>query len=355
MNEQANNQAPAEAAPAHGRRRGRKRRIALVVIILLALAGVIYYLWSRQFETTDDAFLETNITNLAIRVAGQVQEVKIDDNQEVRAGELLVSIDPRDLQAKVDQARSALAAARSQAEVAQAQVKAAQAAAEQVRAQLAGAQAQNQRAQEDLRRFESLFKENVTSQQQYQLALATAKSTQAAMEAAQKAVGAADAQVAQAVAGVQAAQDRVGQAQAALAQAELNLSYARVTAPISGRVTSKNVDIGDYLQVGQPLLALVPSEFWVVANFKETQLTRMRPGLAVTIKIDAYPARKFRGHVESIQRGSGAVFSLLPPENATGNYVKVVQRVPVKIVFDEPLGDVPLGPGMSVVPRVRVR
>jgi membrane fusion protein (multidrug efflux system) len=169
-------------------------------------------------------------------------------------------------------------------------------------------------------------------------------------------VAAAESEVALSEAGVETAAAGVQQAEARLQQAELNLSYTKIVAPRSGRVTGRTVQLGNYVQPGQALLTLVPDEMWVIANFKETQLTDLRPGQAADVRVDAYPNRKFKGHVDSLQAGSGAQFSLLPPENAVGNYVKVVQRIPVKIVFDEPLPpDLDIAPGMSVVPQVRVK
>jgi membrane fusion protein, multidrug efflux system len=285
-------------------------------------------------------------------------------------------------------------AARDRLAQANAEVQMANANAEQARAAAAAAEAEASRAGADALRYEELAPQGSVSRQELERAQATAKSATAVLEAARKRVAAVDAQVTQARAAVQvatqslrqagsqvaeaagrhtaakAAPDQVAatraqvqtseaeiaQMRAALDLAELQLTYTRVTAPVDGRVTKRTVEAGSYVQVGQALLALVPAEFWVVANFKETQLGRMRPGQTVEIRVDTYPDRRFRGRVDSIQSGAGARFSLLPPENASGNYVKVVQRVPVKIVFDEPTDPShPLGPGMSVVPSVRVR
>jgi len=285
------------------------------------------------------------------------------------------------------------AAARDKLAQANAEVQVATASAEQTRAEAAAHEAEASRAAADAQRYQDLAPEGSVSRQEVDRAVATAKSAEAALEAVRKKIAAADAHVAQARAAVQvatqslrqaasqvaeaagrltaagAAPDQVAsmraqvqtsdaeiaQMRAALALAELQLSYTRIVAPVDGRVTKRTVEAGSYVQVGQALLAVVPNDFWVVANFKETQLGRIRPGRPAEIRVDAYPDRRFRGHVDSIQSGAGARFSLLPPENASGNYVKVVQRVPVKIVFDEPADPShPLGPGMSVVPSVRV-
>jgi membrane fusion protein, multidrug efflux system len=292
--------------PREGARRNRPwyRRpipVALAVLAVVALLafGIPYYLYSRSHESTDDAFIQADVVPISPKVPSHVMGVYINDNQFVKPGELLVRLDPRDFQAQLAQARANLAAAQAQASLAQANV----------------------------RRFEALFRQRAASAQDRDNAVAQARTATA----------------------------QIAQLQAAVQQAELNLSYTDITAPDAGRITQKSVEPGQYAQVGQPLCSIVTDRLWVVANFKETQLRGMRPGEPVTIEVDAYPGHPLKGHVDSVQRGSGAAFSLLPPENATGNYVKVVQRVPVKIVFDQPPDPGrPLGPGMSVVPSVKI-
>jgi len=217
------------------------------------------------------------------------------------------------------------------------------------------AQARLTSAQSELQRSEGL-RPGAIAPQQLQNLRSTVEAAQAQLLAAQKAVSAADAQVVLAKSKLRTDQAAIASAQAGVDRAQLDLSYTRIVAPESGRITQKNVEPGDYVQIGQNLTALVPRNVWVIANFKETDLDLMRPGQPASISIDAYGGRTVPGKVQSIQRGAGAAFSLLPPENATGNYVKVVQRVPVKIVFtDDPEQRMLLGPGMSVVPKVRVR
>jgi membrane fusion protein (multidrug efflux system) len=303
--------------------------------------------------------------------------------------------------AVVGQASAALEAARDQTEVLRARlrqddatIQAAQAAAQQAQARAKAADADAGRAAADAERYRALFRKDEVSRQVLDRAEAEARATAANLEAARQAAAAAEAQLSQARAArasteaglriaerqvaqaearlkeakagpeqvrarqadVRAFQAQVAQQKAAAEQAQLNLSYTRIVAPDSGYVTRKSVQPGNFVQPGQNLMALVSDRIWVVANFKETQITGMRAGQDVELRIDAYPDRKLRGKVDSIQAGSGARFSLLPPENATGNYVKVVQRVPVKIVFAEPPPkEMKFGPGMSVVPRVRVR
>ena len=428
-----------------------KRRLLFgvigIVLLLGTVTGVRYWLHARLYESTDDAFIEGHATQVSPKVSGYVQKIYITDNQQVKAGELLVEIDPRDYEARLAQARAALAAATARTKAARAglaltrvtagagveqassgveaarsgveQARAAAAAAQgrvnqlsaavdtaqanvaQAQAQVVAAEAEAVRARADVVRYQSLFDKDVVSRQQFDQATAAAATANAQLEAARRRVAAAEAQVVEARAAQGAAADQyrqslsqitgtqaqagqaagklseansapqqvavrqsevdttsaeIEQAEAAVRQAEIDLSYTKIYAPEDGRVTRKSVEQGALLQPGQALFVLVPAEMWVVANFKETQLNRMRPGQAVEIRMDAYPGTMFRGHVDSFQTGTGSRFSLLPPENATGNYVKVVQRLPVKIVFDEQSDSEHLiAPGMSAEPEVKVR
>jgi membrane fusion protein (multidrug efflux system) len=257
------------------------------------------------------------------------------------------------LQAKVNEAKAAVAAAKAGLDQATQNAVSAEANIGQARAAEEASRTEANRAHNELERYQHLSAEAVTQQQliNYQ---AAAKAADANLAAALQKTVWAEANAKAAAAQITLAQAQVEQAEAALSAANLQLSYATIKAPIAGNVTNRSVQSGDYIQVGQALLALVPRDVYVVANYKETQLDLMKPGEDATLTVDAYPGRTFHGKVDSIQRGSGAAFSLLPPENATGNYVKVVQRVPVKITFRVP-DDMVLGPGMSVVPRVKVR
>jgi membrane fusion protein (multidrug efflux system) len=324
--------------------------------LLVVVAVVAYYFhYVAPYESTDDAFIEGNVTIISPRVPGPVTRLLVRDNQHCKEGDLLLEIDPGDFETKVAQVEADLASAHSQLGQARAQEVVDEAKVGQQRAAVTSADAAAERAAADLKRYETV-ESRAISQAQLDLARSQARSTQAEVEVTRNQVKAAEAQLGLSHVSVEAASARVKQAEASLQQAKLDLSYTKVTAPISGRVTRRTVERGAYVQTGQSLLALVPDEVWIVANFKETQLTHMRPNQPVTIRVDAYPKHEFKGRVDSIQSGTGARFSLLPPENAVGNYVKVVQRVPVKILFDGPLDDqLDIAPGMSVVPKVRVK
>ena len=347
-----------EIVPPPPRKRGRRLKLILSgvgALILLVVVIIYYQIFIAPYESTDDAFVDGYVAVISPRVPGQVTRLQVIDNQEVKEGDVLVEIDPRDYEASLAQARADLAVARSQSDQAQAQVTVSETKVAQAQAVLAAADAEAQRAEADLKRYQSV-EVRAVSKSAFDLVQAQARTAAANVVAAESQTNAADADVALSRTGVEAATAAVGQAQAKLQQAELNLSYTKIVAPVDARVTARTVQTGNYVQPGQALLALVPKDVWVTANFKETQLTYMQPGQPVTLSVDAYPGRKFHGRVDSLQAGTGARFSLLPPENAVGNYVKVVQRVPVKIVFDGPLPtNLDIAPGMSVVPEVRVK
>jgi len=347
-----------ESPPVMDSSGSRKRFIPMAVALGLLIVGAVavyYFVFSRPYQTTDDAFIDGHTIPISPQVAGHVLAVLITDNQSVKKGDPLVQIDPRDYDAALALARADLAAAQSRLAQAQHQVIVSRAKAEQDRAAVGVAEAESTRAGANLTRYQNI-ESRAVSREQVDTATAAAHASAAALEEARKKADASDAQIGQDQAQIPTADAGVHQAAAALRQAELNRSYADIAAPEDGWVTHRVVEQGQYVQVGQAFLAIVPRNIWITANFKETQLTYMKPGQPVWIRIDAFPQKKFKGHVDSIQAGTGAQFSLLPPENAAGNYVKVVQRVPVKIVFDE--GEVPqqmLPLGASVVPEVKVR
>jgi membrane fusion protein (multidrug efflux system) len=340
-------------------KRGGFRRIigltvTAVVILGLIGGGTRYWLDARHFETTDDAFIDTYTTQMAPRVAGQVTKLLFADNQHVSAGQTLVLIDPRDYQTKLDQAKAQHASAEATLQQAQAQVAVQQANVDQVTANVRVAEADLLHARQDYDRYQTIAS-GAVSRQQIETATATFHSAQAKLDASRQTVGGAQAQVRAAQAQVLAAQASLLETEANIQAASLQLSYCTIVAPVAGIVTHRTVSAGNYVGAGQPLFALVQDDRWVTANFKETQLADIRPGQDVDLAIDAFPSLTFHGKVDSFQGGTGTAFSVLPAENATGNYVKIVQRLPVKIIFDDPrLKDYPLAPGMSVTPSVRV-
>jgi membrane fusion protein, multidrug efflux system len=333
------------------------------LIIGGAIAGVLLvvaFLWwlhARNYESTDDAFIDAHVVRVAPRIAGQVARVLVHDNQSVDAGEVLVEIERADPQSRLEQISSQGVEAQTQLEQARAQLPVSEAAYEQALANASAARAQSAKAQRDVKRYQALHQENpkAVSRTQLDQIVTTADDVRAQLEVAEEQVRSAAAQREVARVQVTGAQARERTLQAQIGEAQLNLGYTRIVAPFAGHVTQKSVTVGSYLAVGQQLMAIVPLDLWVTANFKETQLALMRPRQHVEISVDACPKVTLPGHVDSIQRGAGQAFALLPPENATGNYVKVVQRVPVKIILERVPRDCPLGPGMSVEPTVQVR
>jgi len=330
--------------------------VIIGVALLLGVGGLIWWLHARHFETTDDAFIDGHIIHVSPRVAGRVISLNVNDNELVPADKVVINIDPAPFEAALNQAKAAQQQAEAKLEQAKADQIVAQANSEQARADVLVAEANATNAARDLTRYQNLMPA-ARSQQQLDAATAAQQSTAANLVAAKKRVASVEAQVQSAATNVEAARAAVSAAVAQVQQSSLDLQYTQVTAGQRGFVTRRTVEAGNFVQVGQDLMTIVQPDVWVTANYKETQLRRMRRGQEVTIHVDAYPDRKLKGHVDSIQTGTGAVFSLLPPENATGNFVKIVQRIPVKIVFDDdPNGrDYVLSPGMSVEPRVKVR
>lgn len=327
-----------------------------LALVALGVAGFLYWQAAiHPFETTDDAFVDARQFAVAPKVAGYVVDVPVTDNQHVAAGDVLFRIDPRDYRIALEQAEGQVEAAEAAIRNIDAQVEAQGAQIDVAKAQVDQADAALRFANEDADRYKTLAQRGAGTIQQSQQSTSNLQQQQANLAranagvvAAQKQIGALDAQKA-------SAQASLAQARAQRDQARLNLGYATVTAAQAGRVVRLTGARGQYAQAGQSLSMFVPDDIWVVANYKETQITDMRPGQPVEIAIDAYPDRRITGRVDSVQPGSGTAFSLLPAENATGNYVKVTQRIPVKITADHWPTDVAIGPGMSIVPRVRVR
>lgn len=316
--------------------KGVKRKIAFTVAaIAIAAAGVWIY-HELQYQSTDDAYVETTTVNVAPRVSGQIEEVYITDNQFVKEGDLIAVIDDADYKVKLEQADSSY----EKIKLDQQYAKASHAAAESNIAL----------AKKDLDRYRNLYEQGAVSKQTFDNAQVNYDNAQAGLTQAQQALFS-DKN------GKTVADANLRTAKAARDKAALDLSYTKIYAPQSGTVSSRRVEKGMYVTAGSPLFTLVPENVWIVANFKENQLTHMKPGQTVDIKIDTYPNKVFKGRIDSIQRSSGAKSSLFPPENAVGSFVKIVQRIPVKIVFTEDYdkSEYNIVPGMSVVPKVKIK
>ena len=312
------------------------KKVVIGIVIIIAVFAGIFVHNSMKYQSTDDAYVETTTVQVAPRVSGQIIEVHIDDNQRVKKGDLVAVIDPADYEIKLEQA----------------QAKYEKALFEQKNAVVArkAANSEISAAKADLDRYTNLYKGGAVSKQmldaaqtRYDNALARQMTAEQAVMSNGKNIKVADAEIKE----LKALRD----------QAKLNLSYTKIYAPQDGTVSSRKVEEGMYVNVGSPLFTIVPDDVWIVANFKENQLRHMKAGQIVEIKIDTYPDKKFKGKIDSIQRSSGAKSSMFPPENAVGSFVKIVQRIPVKIVFDEPIDKniYNIVPGMSVVPKVKVK
>lgn len=343
--------------PAESTRSGNhKRKIAAAAVFaILALIGAVVVYYYMQYKgthiTTDDAFVEGNVHLIASRVSGTVKAINVKDNQFVKQGDVLVELDPADYDVKVTEAQSGLNAERAKLSENEARVEAARRMLSELAARVDAAKAAHElqkanldQAELDARRAEGLFRKDAISKERYERAataykvgLAQVKAAEEELKGAGSGVETQRATIKKEEATRTSQSSIIRQKEAALEAAKLNTGYTRLSAPIDGYVTKKSVEIGNQVQIGQPLMAIVDlvSDVHVVANYKETQLEKVKPGQKVEIKVDTYPGKTFKGKVDSIMAGTGAAFSLFPPENATGNYVKVVQRIPVRIVLDQ--------------------
>ena len=343
--------------------------LGALLVAAICFFALTYFCAALTHESTDDAFIAGHVISVAPRISGQIAAVHIVDNQLVHSNDLMIEIDPADTSTTVAQKNAAAEAETANyqtilaaLELMRTKLTTANDTARESQADADAMAATDSRAQADLKRAGDLLKQKTISAQEYDGTEATAKASTANLnsarqkaEADQSRIKEANAELVATQASVATELAKIRQAQSDVDAARLDLSYTKIFAAADGRVTRKSVEPGDYVQIGQALLALVPTDVWVVANFKESQLKNMKPGQHVEVEIDALGGKAFAAHVDSIQAGSGAQFSLLPPENATGNFVKVVQRVPVKIVFDDALpANHTLGPGLSVTPTVTV-
>ncbi len=327
--------------------------LVILAILVAVIYSIVLFVHSLSHESTDDAYVTGTVVPVAAEVKGRVVKVYINDNEEVAAGTPLVEIFPEDYVSALTEQKEAVLRFQSEEQELQASIAEKRKSLAQAQANLEATRADEALATKELKRYENLRKEEVVSASQYD-------NTESRFEVARARKDAAEAAIAETEAALKTAQARlttqgfkIKEAQASLDRAQLDLKRTVVVAPVSGMIAKKNVDPGKYVQPGQPLLSIVNGEMWVIANFKETQIKKMAVGQPVEVRVDAYPRTTFKGHVDSLQPGTGSAFSLLPPENATGNFVKVVQRVPVKIVMEsKPDRNNPLWPGLSVIPTV---
>jgi membrane fusion protein, multidrug efflux system len=329
------------------------------LILLLVLAGgiflAVYFVRSLSHEKVDDAHVAGTIVPIASEVRGQVVKIHFKDNQSVTMGTPLLEINSDDFDSLFQEKKATVSRLTAEEQETQAAIEEKKKALVQAKAGLTAAQAEESLAAQELERQNKLYKEGLITTSQFEHADSLLQVSRARKDATAAAVAGAETAIKTLEARLITQNYRIKEADLSQNRARSDLSKTVVKAPISGIIAMKNIDVGKYVQAGQTLFSIVQENTWVVANFKETQIKKMAVGQPVRIKVDAYPGKIFKGHVESLQPGTGSVFSLLPPENATGNFIKVVQRIPVKIVIDSPFDpDHPLWPGMSVVPDVDV-
>ena len=337
----------------------KKKKILPVILALIVIAsatfGISKYIYSQHHEDTDDAQIDADISPVLVRVSGYVNEIRFEDNQHVNKGDTLVKLDDRDLQIKLQQAEAALANASANVPVVKSNVTTAQANSATANTAIDAAKVRVWKATQDFNRYQNLINDKSVTQQQFDAIKAEKDAAEAALQTAMKQQQASAAQIQSAQEMISVANSSLQQKQADVDYAKLQLSYATVIAPVSGLASRKTIQPGQFVNAGTPLFSIVSdSDMYVIANFKETQLTKMKEGLPVEIKADAFPGEKIQGTVYRFSAATGAKFSLLPPDNATGNFVKVVQRIPVKIKLNASKEIASrLRPGMSV--RVSVK
>ena len=335
----------------------KKKRVIVpsITAVILIIIGIIAAIHSTFYQSTDDAFVEGRLVSVAPRVSAPVINLLVDDNEEVKAGTLLVELDPKDFEVALAQAEAKLAEAKAGLTMTEKQVDGSSSKVNKSEEDISSALSTLEFAEKDFARYKELYKDGIVSKQDYERSKSAYEVARAEYNASQESAMAYKHALDSGKAKTVADEALIKRLEAEVEQAKLNLEYTKIYAPQDGKIAARSVEKGNYVNVGQPLMNIVPEQVWVVANFKEIQLTNMKPGQPVRVKVDTYPNKRFKAHVESIQRATGAKSSLFPPENAVGSYVKIVQRVPVKIVFDEDISNYNIVPGMSVVPKVKIK
>lgn len=339
----------------HNHRVKKRIIVPIITFTILALGGIYALLHAHYYQSTDDAFVEGHIISVAPRVSGPVIKLYIKDNQEVKKGDLLLEIDPNDYIVALEQKEAKLLEAKAQLHASRKNIDETTSVSSKTQKDISSVKSRLDFAKRTYERDLKLSKDGIVSKEELDNSKTAYNSLTANYLAEQEKKKAADIAIQSAIAKRQEIEATIKRLESEIDEAKLNLSYTKIYAPQDGKISARTVEEGNYVQIAQPLMSIVSDDVWVVANYKETQLEQVQAGQEVIIKIDTYPKKRFKGKVDSLQRATGAKSSLFPPENAVGSYVKIVQRIPVKIIFCEDISNYNIAPGMSVVPKIKIR
>lgn len=339
----------------HNHRVKKRIIVPIITFTILALGGIYALLHAHYYQSTDDAFVEGHIISVAPRVSGPVIKLYIKDNQEVKKGDLLLEIDPNDYIVALEQKEAKLLEAKAQLHASHKNIDETTSVSSKTQKDISSVKSRLDFAKRTYERDLKLSKDGIVSKEELDNSKTAYNSLTANYLAEQEKKKAADIAIQSAIAKRQEIEATIKRLESEIDEAKLNLSYTKIYAPQDGKISARTVEEGNYVQIAQPLMSIVSDDVWVVANYKETQLEQVQAGQEVIIKIDTYPKKRFKGKVDSLQRATGAKSSLFPPENAVGSYVKIVQRIPVKIIFCEDISNYNIAPGMSVVPKIKIR
>ncbi len=335
----------------------QKKRVIIPVLtgVFFVVASIFGIIYSTFYQTTDDAFIEAHTIYLAPRVSGQITELFVDDNSTIKEGEIIAQIDPKDYELTLNKAQAELEKAQAEYKISSNDINKMNAVTKQTKNDIKSAKSKLEYANSDYYRYKNAYKDGSVTKQDYDNAIKNLEVARSQYLAAQENLKANNSELRATISKKSSKYAEIKKLMSQVEEAKLNLSYTTIIAPKSGAITNKNVEVGSWVEKAHPILSIVPNDCYIIANFKETQITNMKKGQKVTIKIDTYKGKTFKGVLDSIQKSSGAKASLFPPENAVGSYVKVVQRVPVKIKFDEDISNYNIVPGLSVVAKVKVK
>lgn len=335
----------------------QKKRVLVPIItaVFFIIFGIFSLIYSSFYQSTDDAFVEAHLVYLSPRVSGQIIELNVDDNTLVKKGEIIAQIDPKDYETALNNALARLEKAKADLNVSESDIDKMNSITSKTKNDIQSVKSQLEYANSDYVRYKNAYKDGSVTKQDLDNAVKNLDVARARYKAVQDEMSANKSALKSTISKKASQSAEIKKLMAEVEQAKLNLSYTTLISPIDGTITNKNVETGNYVERAHPILTIVPNDCYVIANFKETQVANMKPGQKVTIKIDTFGRKKFKGYVDSIQKASGAKASLFPPENAVGSYVKVVQRIPVKIKFSEDVSKYNILPGMSVIPKVKIK